>query len=105
MVTRSPSNELAIEELNIKKAALVFRAVNNRLRQKVLHLLHRNTRITVTSIYTKLKIEQSVASQHLAILRKHNIVKAQREGRTIYYSINYERLKEIEDVSTQLLKE
>lgn len=34
-----------------------------------------------------LRIRDSTASQHLALLRKDGIVRARREGQTIYYSI------------------
>ncbi|HMW27776.1 MAG TPA: ArsR family transcriptional regulator, partial [Ferruginibacter sp.] len=40
-------------------------------------------------------LEQSVASQHLAILRKAGIVSTEREGKFIYYMVNYKRLDEI----------
>ena len=62
--------ELKIDVLTLKKAALVLRAVNHKLRQQILKLIHQKGRITVTEIYVKLRLEQSVASQHLAILRK-----------------------------------
>jgi DNA-binding transcriptional ArsR family regulator len=49
-------------------------------------------------VYAKLKIEQSVASQHLAILRNANIVVTEREGKFIYYTINKQRLAEIGEI-------
>jgi DNA-binding transcriptional ArsR family regulator len=52
-------------------------------------------RMTVTEIYVKLRLEQSVASQHLAILRKAGFVKTDRDGKFIYYSVNAERLDEL----------
>jgi len=36
-----------------------------------------------------------VASQHLAILRRANVVKTERDGKFIYYSLNKERIAEI----------
>jgi DNA-binding transcriptional ArsR family regulator len=51
--------------------------------------------MTVTEIYVKLRLEQSVASQHLAILRKAGFVKTERDGKFIYYSVNTERLEEL----------
>ncbi|HRI24130.1 MAG TPA: metalloregulator ArsR/SmtB family transcription factor, partial [Ferruginibacter sp.] len=52
-------------------------------------------RITVTEIYVRLRLEQSVASQHLAILRKAGIVTTERDGKFIYYMVNYKRIDEI----------
>ena len=86
---------LDIDYYNIKKAAIVFRALNHALRQQVIKTIHENKRITVTEFYLKMRLEQSVASQHLAILRKAAIVFTIRHGKFIYYSINYSRLGEI----------
>jgi len=49
--------------------------------------------MNVTDIYVKLRIEQSVASQHLAILRNEGFVSTEREGKTIWYSINADAIK------------
>jgi DNA-binding transcriptional ArsR family regulator len=59
--------------------------------------------MTVTEIYVKLRLEQSVASQHLAILRKAGFVNTVRDGKFIYYSVSKERLVEVHDFSQQLL--
>ena len=68
--TTLPVNaELKIDVIQLKKAALILRAVNHKLRQQILKLIHQHDRMTVTEIYVKLRLEQSVASQHLAILR------------------------------------
>ena len=56
----------------------------------------------VTELYVKLRLEQSVASQHLAILRKAGIVFTLRDGKFIYYSINYSGVKEINLCSKNL---
>ena len=45
--------------------------------------------------YVKLRLEQSVASQHLAILRKAGIVSTEREGKFIFYTINIPRIDSI----------
>ena len=51
--------------------------------------------MTVTEIYIKLRLEQSVASQHLAILRRADVLTTERDGKFIYYSINTKRMEEI----------
>jgi DNA-binding transcriptional ArsR family regulator len=103
METTTTLNEFALEVANLKEAALVFRAVNHELRQQILALLHKNKGIDVTSIYKKLGLEQSVASQHLAILRKAGIVTTKREQRFVYYSVNYKRLEGIVEIAGKLL--
>lgn len=85
-----------------KKSALIFRALNNKLRQKILNLIASEQFLNVTEIYVKLRIEQSVASQHLAILRKAGFVITKREGKTISYSINYPRFQIVGLASVQI---
>lgn len=96
-------NELDINIAEIKKAALQYRAINHKLRQDIIQLIHKAGKITVTELYNKLHIEQSVASQHLAILRKAGFVIAERSKRFIFYKVNYDAIKFIEEESKKLL--
>jgi ArsR family transcriptional regulator, virulence genes transcriptional regulator len=91
-VQSSKDGEVKIDFLQVKKAALILRAINHKLRQQMLLLLEDHKKMTVTEIYVQLRLEQSVASQHLAILRRAGIVKTIRDGKFIYYSVNSERI-------------
>lgn len=101
--TVAPS-DLRIDVIQLKKAALILRAVNHKLRQQMMRLLHQSGKMTVTEIYVKLRLEQSVASQHLAILRKAGFVNTVRDGKFIYYSVNYDRLDQVHHFVQELLK-
>ena len=79
----------------IKNATMTLRSINHKLRQQILKLLEENKRMKVTDIYVKLRLEQSVASQHLAILRQANIVSTERMGKEIYYSLNNNRIEQV----------
>ena len=94
---------LAVDLLNIKKASLILRAINHKLRQQILKLIDDQGKITVTEIYVKLRLEQSVASQHLAILRKAGFVRTERDGKFIYYAVNPSRLEELNKFVESLL--
>ncbi len=94
---------LKIDLHNLKKAALVLRAVNHKLRQQLLKLIDEHGRMTVTELYVKMRLEQSVASQHLAILRKAGFVKTNRDGKFIYYSVNINRMDEVNQFLADLL--
>jgi DNA-binding transcriptional ArsR family regulator len=102
--TISAKDELKIDAIQLKKAALVFRAINHKLRQQILKFINQNGKITVTQIYVKLRLEQSVASQHLAILRKAGFVITERDGKFIYYSVDHNRLAEVHRIAQELLK-
>lgn len=99
------ATELQIHEAEIKKAVMLFRAINHKLRQTILRLIHHSGKMTVTEIYRQLELEQSVASQHLAILRKAGFVSTQRDRRCIYYSVNYQTLHHLEEQSRKLLSQ
>ncbi|TAF55781.1 MAG: transcriptional regulator [Sphingobacteriia bacterium] len=86
---------LKVDFLQTKKAALILRSVNHKLRQQMIKLLDESGKMTVTEMYVKLRLEQSVASQHLAILRRAGVVSTTREGKFIYYAVNYGRLTEL----------
>ncbi len=96
IVNNPDTNEnVRIDFLHMKKAAMILRALNHKLRLQLIKLLDEHKKMTVTDIYVKLRLEQSVTSQHLAILRRANIVVTSRDGKFISYSINYNRLKQI----------
>jgi DNA-binding transcriptional ArsR family regulator len=97
------NNSLKINYHNLKKAALVLRSLNHKLRQQILGLIDTQKKITVTEIYVKLRLEQSVASQHLAILRRSGVVITQRDGKFIYYTVNHKRLEEINKFVSELV--
>ena len=97
------SIDLSIDAIKLKKAALVLRAVNHPLRQKMLKAIHQKQSVNVSELYKALRLEQSVASQHLAILRKAGFVAAERDGRIIHYSVNYTRIKELGQLVGEML--
>jgi DNA-binding transcriptional ArsR family regulator len=94
--------DILLDYNELRKAVLVLRAVNHKLRQRMLDLLEENSRMTVTEIYVKLRLEQSVASQHLAILRRAGVVQTERTGKFIYYSVNKGRVTQISSLVEEL---
>ncbi len=96
-------SSINVDFIALKKAAMVLRALNHKLRQQLLKLIEDEKKITVTEIYVRLRLEQSVASQHLAILRKAGIVTTERDGKFIFYTVNYKRLDEISHFVKELV--
>jgi DNA-binding transcriptional ArsR family regulator len=96
------SESLPLDVIQLKKAVLYYRAVNNKPRQQILRLLHKNARMTVTPIYKAINLHQAAVSQHLAILRRASLVHTERDGRFIFYSVNYQRLKQLHEVAGTL---
>ena len=77
----------------IEVSADVLRALTHPLRMKILEFIDESGTINVNKIYSSLQLEQSITSQHLRILRAAGLVDTQREGKYIYYSINYEKVQ------------
>jgi len=98
------NSDIKLDFAATKKAAMILRAINHKLRQSIIKLLESNGKLTVTEIYVKLRLEQSVASQHLAILRKAGIVKTEREGKFIYYSLDKKRIAKITELVDEMLE-
>lgn len=97
-------NQVQLSLLNMRKAALLFRAINNKLRLQILKLIDEKGQTTVTEIYQHLLLEQSVASQQLSILRRAGLVQSNRKGKYIFYSIDANRFAEINKLTEELLK-
>ncbi len=84
------------------KLTIVLKAVANKTRVTMLHLLSKNGEMNVNDICRKVKCEQSLVSHHLSGMRNLGILKVRREGKNIFYSINnlkfLEALLNVKDV-------
>jgi len=96
-------NKLQIDTDMLKAGAQVLRAIKHKLRMQIIQLIQKKESMNVTDIYKALKLEQSVASQHLAILRKEGFVITERHGKEIFYSVNYKRFHAVDKIVRQLL--
>jgi len=101
-VLKSGAQEIKLIYPELRKIVLTLRAIGHDLRKKIIELLNEHESMNVTDIYVKLRIEQSVASQHLAILRRAGIVLTTRKGKFIYYTLNQKRLEEVSELVDQL---
>lgn len=102
VVLKKGDHDIKLDYIELRKAVLVLRAVNHKLRQKMLELIEADGQMTVTNIYVRLRLEQSVASQHLAILRRAGVVKTTRQGKFIYYSVDEDRIGQISRLVEEL---
>ena len=92
-----------IDFLKIKKSFPILRAINHKLRQRILKLLEEQSNVSVSEISRQLNFDRSVTSHHLAILRRSNVVQTQRKGKEIYYSLCPQRFIYIRDFIDSLL--
>ena len=97
-----PGDKQYLDAEALSTAASILRALNHELRQQIIQLLCDEGSLNVTDIFVNLRVEQSVASQHLAILRKADIVVRERKGKFIHYDIDRQRLIRINDLVARL---
>lgn len=86
--------KVTINNEKLQVSSEILRALAHPLRMKILEFIDQNDTINVNKIYNTLKLEQSITSQHLRILRLAGIVLTQRDGKFIHYSIDYDKLAE-----------
>ncbi|QQR97953.1 MAG: helix-turn-helix transcriptional regulator [Sphingobacteriales bacterium] len=92
-----------LEPIQLKKANITLNALNHKLRRQMLELINNKEKITVTELFIEMRLEQSIASQHLAILRRARIVNTIRDGKFIYYSVNKEKIEDINKIVKSIL--
>ena len=89
----------------LKVSSELLRALTHPLRMKILAFIDQQGDINVNKIYNTLNLEQSITSQHLRILRNAGVVDTKRNGKYIYYRINYDKVGEVMDSIRGFLKE
>jgi len=80
-----------------------MRALAHPLRLRILEFIDQNESINVNKIYNTLRIEQSITSQHLKILKLAGVVNAERDGKFMHYTINYNILYKAEKAVNNFL--
>jgi ArsR family transcriptional regulator len=81
-----------------KKGLTRIKALAHPLRLSIIAFIDKHNEINVNKIYRSLKLEQSITSQHLKILRTAELVKYRRDGKRIYYSVNYGAVKRLMNI-------
>lgn len=66
----------------------LYKALAEETRLKSLLLMQSQGEICVCDLMQGLELSQPKVSRHLAELRKHNLVLAQRRGKWVHYQIN-----------------
>lgn len=81
-----------IDAEKLNNSLTFLRAITHPIRISILSFIDKNRIVNVNKIYNKLKLDQSITSQHLRILRDSNLVHTRRDGKFIFYSVNYDKI-------------
>ncbi|MBN2238958.1 MAG: winged helix-turn-helix transcriptional regulator [Dehalococcoidales bacterium] len=72
----------------------IFKALADANRREILRLLGKGT-MTAGEVATYLPIAKSTLSSHFNILKKADLIREEKEGTTVYYSLNLSVVEEV----------
>ena len=72
----------------------LFKVFGDSTRLRIMVLIS-NRELTVNDIAEALSMEQSTISHQLRVLRQNKLVRARREGKQMYYSLDDDHVKKI----------
>jgi ArsR family transcriptional regulator len=72
------------------------------MRMKILRLLSANKSLRAKDILEEFSVTQPTLSHHMNILMDSELVRAQKDGRCIWYSINTSSIKSLTDMLSEL---
>jgi len=87
---------ITLRSKNLEQAALVFHALSDETRLRILQQLHAGEQC-VCDLTDTFQTGQSRLSFHLKVLKEAGLVLDRREGRWMYYSLNREGLESLEE--------
>lgn len=87
----------------INEIALFFKILGDNTRVKILFALD-NNEMCVCDIANVLNMTKSSISHQLSFLKQNNIVKCNKVGKEVYYSLDDEHVKEVFEVAISHIK-
>ena len=91
------SRKLGLDVKVLEERAAVLKAMAHPLRIAMIDLLNEHGELSVSQVHEMIAIEQATASHHLGILRTKGILASRREGKSILYSLKFDKLHQIVD--------
>jgi len=88
-------NKVDFDIQQLENAANRLKAIAHPIRIAIIEMLDANGSLCVSDIFEKLEIEQATASHHLNILKNRGILRSERIGKNIIYSLNSVIISEI----------
>lgn len=82
----------------IPRAATFFKVVGDETRMKILCTIAEDE-VCVNDIAEKIDMTKSAVSHQLKLLKAEGLVKARREGKNIYYSLDDQHVIDIIDIA------
>jgi DNA-binding transcriptional ArsR family regulator len=83
--------------------ANLFKGLAHPLRVRILEVMSAAETVSVSELLDETGLEASHLSQHLAVLRRHNLVLAERRASQMFYRLAYPEVAELLTVARALL--
>ncbi len=83
----------ALPEWIVECLSRLFSSISDPTRIRIVYALTENERLNVTDLATYTGLSVSAISHQLRLLRDRALLQAQREGRSVYYSLADEHLR------------
>lgn len=81
----------------------LFKGLAHPVRVRILEVLSAGGEVGVAELLNDTGLEASHLSQHLAVLRRHNLVVAERRSSQVFYRLAYPQVAELLAVARSLL--
>jgi len=89
--------------VDVERLAGTFKLLSVEARIRIVHVLKRRA-MCVTELTSKLGITHSATSQHLRLLRDAHLVKFQKRGFNVYYSLDKQNIYCMHKAVSELLE-
>jgi len=87
---------------SLEELCRLLRVLSEEKRLRIIHLL-KDGEVCVCDLMERMDISQSLLSHHLGVLRKVGLVRDRRDGQWVYYSLNVDKLEELNEKCGQWL--
>jgi len=93
---------MAVNERTLQLQADLLKAIAHPTRLRILEYLREGERC-VCEITEQLELEQANVSQHLAVLKRQDLVSSRKDGLRVLYRINYPEIYDLLETSKRIL--
>jgi ArsR family transcriptional regulator len=89
------TTDAVLDEQTASDLAELFRAFSDTSRLRIISALTTNEEMNVGAIAEAVGLSESATSHHLRGLRQMRLVRARKQGRQVYYTLDDEHIQEL----------
>ncbi|HNX06850.1 MAG TPA: metalloregulator ArsR/SmtB family transcription factor [Bacteroidales bacterium] len=79
----------------LEEAANRIKIIAHPIRLAILIMIASKKEMTVTEIYETLSLQQAAVSNHLKMMKIHDLLHSRRDGKNTYYFLNIQSMKDL----------